>query len=137
MRIEKRAAAVALFFCCTMLLWPALMDKTLQPYDFCSGQGRSGGKSRFGLERSDSRQCLGFLGFIQPVKVSGHQLPAGGEACDGTGKNFCPIFGMAFLINFQIAGAIPESGFSKDSKWGGIWRVTLKDSSTKNTKDTK
>jgi len=22
-------------------------------------------------------------------------------------------------------GAIPESGFSKDSKWGGIWRVTL------------
>ena len=21
--------------------------------------------------------------------------------------------------------AIPESGFSKDSKWGGIWRVTL------------
>ena len=32
--------------------------------------------------------------------------------------------------------AIPESGFGKDSKWGGIWRVTLADGSTKNTKNT-
>ena len=32
--------------------------------------------------------------------------------------------------------AIPESGFAKDSKWGGIWRVTLRDGSTENAKDT-
>ena len=33
--------------------------------------------------------------------------------------------------------AIPESGFAKDSKWGGIWRVTLKTETTKGAKEEK
>ena len=49
------------------------------------------------------------------------------EAGPGDGSWICMAQDDRGRLYISPQNAIPESGFSKDSKWGGIWRVTLKE----------
>ena len=74
----------------------------------------------------------------EQIKVpAGFKVELLREAGPREGSWICMAQDEQGRLYISPQGAIPESGFSKDSKWGGIWRVTLKDVTTKGAKGAK
>jgi hypothetical protein len=70
--------------------------------------------------------CTGAVTQPDQIKVpAGFKVELLREAGPREGSWICMTQDEQGRLYISPQNAIPESGFGKDSKWGGIWRVTL------------